>query len=344
MAPDPLAHSRPRFSLNPIAIALVVLACAGRMYVGLFAMEHDQGMFWVTDVMAGITGTILFSIGPAWLVWRMTGRRRFSATATCIILLFLINLGYVNSLDLGDRQANDEALDTFNRAMDVQSDQQADLLDRANAGEDVSAEGIEKFDQDMRIIEQLSDDSSGQQAHIFAIVAKVMRRLQDPAMAYNDTLNRFAEAGGIEAATMLDRAEISRRLRLVEEFAAANDQFAVIYASLEADLRAQLLAENIDEDRAEFFIDNWRRGARPDLIAQLRQTDRDLAESFRGIVNTLDAAFGRWSIDSDLVIFDDDTVLDQYNVHFNRMNEAVIRQETINRQIQQAIKSRQNSP
>lgn len=343
-SPDTRDANR-KLGLHPLVTTLVVIyfliLIGGTVGV---AVWRDR-----MDMVDGLFGSVLFSafiIGiPSWIAWRVT-RSRLVGNITCTIIVGLILASFTSSMLTGihTKAENDAALDKFDKTFDAQIDEQAELFDRAIAGEDVADEMIDRLDQNLDSLEQLGDESSGHQAMAFNAMAKVMRRLEGPMNTYNEASNRFLEAGGIDPATMLDHALIPERLRLIEEFATANEQFAATYASLEADLRKQLLAAGIGKDRAEFLVRNWRRGGRPDLIAKMRQADRDLVESFRGIVNTLNEAYGRWSVEDERVIFEDDEMLDQYSTHFNRMNESIALQEALQREIQQVVENPQASP
>ncbi len=344
VAPDPLERSKPRFSLNPIAFALVGLACAGRVYVGLYEMKHDQGMLWVTDMMAGITGTILFSIGPAWLMWKITRGRRSLATATCIVMLSLINFAYLNSLNVADRQANDKALEKFDSVVSDHSEQQADIIDRALSGEDVMSEAVDLFGQNISDFEAIGRESTGQQAQVFAAATKVMRRLEEPLKAYLASSKRFNDAGGINAATMLDRETIPDRLQMIDEFAEANERLATTYASLHPEMRRELELLNFNEEFVDEFLKGWWETARPDIVSKLRQTDRDLIVNFRGLINTLDAAHGQWSISAEGLVFNSDAIRDQYNSYFKQMYDAAARQNSLQQQLQQAATETKASP
>ncbi len=349
--PKSLAGIKPKFSLGPIVIALIAITCIWRVYIVLQGLKLDQDMLWVSTVsgrsVGTIIGVILISVGPAWLVWRIARRRKAFAIATCIIMLGLINLRTANLLD---RQANEEALEQISSVMAVQSDQQKDLLDRSIAGEDVSAEMKDLVGQSLRKVEKIGEKSNGSQAQVFAVISNVMRRIEGPLNTYVTALNHFEDAGGIDPATMTDRATIPERLRLVDEYAAANEQLAEAHDSLEPELRKQLGKLTVDKnfvggkDFINGFVEGWREGAQPGLVSQIRQSDRELIVSFRSLINILDTAHGRWSIDGNMLVFDDDAILNQYNEHFNRMNEAAARQENLRLQYQQAINNLEPSP
>ncbi len=344
ITPDPGDANR-KLGLHPLVTTLVVvyfvILIGGTVGVAVWRDKMDL----VDGLFASVFISALVIAIPSWLAWRIA-RSRLAGNITCAVIVGLMLAGFGSSImtAMQTRTDNNAALDKFDKTLDTNLDSQSDLIDRAIAGEDVSDEMADRFDKNMSNLEQLGNDSSGQQAKVFTAMAKVMRRIEAPALAYNDAFNQFFEAGGIDPATLENPGANAERLKMVETFAAANEQFDAVYASLESDLRTRLLAQNISKDRVEFLISKWWQGARPDLINQIRQTDRELVGSFRGILNTLDAAQGRWRMDSDMVIIEDDALLEQYNTHFDRMIEVSTRQEALQRQVQQVMNKAQASP
>ena len=345
-APKPDPNERKieanRFGLHPLVIALVglyfFLIIGGTVFVALWRDKMDMldGLFFSVLISAFIIGV------PSWLVWRIS-RSRLAGNIVCTLMVGLMISFFFVGIFTGITSArnNDAALAKFDKNLEAQKANQSDLLDRAIAGEDVTDESLDQFDQSMQNLEQLSNESRGQQARVFTILSEVMKRLEQPFLSYSDSVNQLFDAGSIDPATLGSPEAIVERLRMVEDFAAANERLAIVYASLEADLRTKLRADKLDDDMIDFIVRNWKQGARPDLIAKIRQTDRDLAVSLRGILNTLAEAEGQWSLGGELVVIEDDTLREQYTTHYDRMIEASELQEDLQRQVQEAVKSQQ---
>lgn len=341
VAPDPLARSKPKFSLNPIAIALVTLACAGRIYTAFYGLEHDQDMLWVSDVMGGVIGIIFFSVGPAWVVWQMTRGRRSSATATCIIMLALINLGYVSNLDLRSKQASQEVFDEFNRESAAVNSQNIDLLERSIQGEDVSEEQARLFSERLASAEKAARRASGTDGQLLQIATELMRAIQSDVTRYNQAVENLTIAGGIDPDGLDDSEAKADRLVLLDEFNAANDARDSSYARLADTLADRLRDLDANENQVRFLVEKWKQGARPDLAAKMREADRQLIKHYRAVISLLGDHSDSWKIDtaSGNLVIHSDPVLTAYMDLLEAIQAVAEEQQSVQAEILEVQRS-----
>lgn len=332
---DPGAN---RFGLHPLVITLVViyflLLIGGSVGVSIWRDRPE-----LVEKLFGSVLVSAFVIGvPSWLVWRIS-RSRLAGNITCalIVSLMLFAFGSAIVTTKNKVQKNEAAMDAFLADSDATHQQQAELLDRAIAGEDVADEMSKRFDENLDRIDRVSAQSSGTQAKVMEAMGQVMRRLQKPLARYNEAADLFMNAGGIDPATLTDAETIAKRLEMADEFDLANDALTATYADLERDMRARLKAMSMSDKEADFLIGKWRQGARPDLMARVRESDRVIAEKSRKMLSILKDNFGRWSYSDDTILFDDDAVLEQYNACAIELDNAAVEQEQAQREIQEAV-------
>lgn len=340
--PDPNERGKDshRFGLHPLVITLVLVYFF--LFISLAVWRDRVG---VVEGLFGLVMVKVFIIGvPSWFMWRM-GRSRLAGNVTCtlVVCILLGVLGYT-MVTAKSKASNQAAAKEFSQEVAVMREQQSELIDRSLAGEDVSAEKEELLDKHMSRIDKLGSESTGHQAQLINILSDLMREIPDLARDYNDSYERFIDAGGIDPSTMKDAQSLKARMAIVEAYAEATEQYATEYAALESNLRAQLKGLGFELKEVILIVREWKKGAMPDLIAQSFQTDRDTIAGYRGIISLLMESFGNWSINGGGIHFEDDKIEQRYMDYLGRIDDAISLQDDIHRQIQQAIDGMQATP
>ncbi|MEM6855904.1 MAG: hypothetical protein AAF593_15970 [Planctomycetota bacterium] len=287
------------------------------------------------EAFGSLTGavvvTFLIACLFSWIAYMMSRRGRFATSATFIIILGFFALGQLGSL--AERGSNRESMRDFGQIAERQREANIELLQRSLRGEDIS-EASDQLKHYVGELDRISGDLRGDEAAMMRAAATVLRTLEGPNQDYHEVFNAFDAAGGVDAATLRDRESCQSRLVLIDEFERANEALATAIDQLEPKMRAELKREGITGAAARQFMTGWSRSSNVSTLRDIRATDRQLAQAFRGMVQHLHDHMYQWTIDEQgELVFRDDAAAEAYDVFWNEMNDTADEQERLQQKL-----------
>jgi len=312
----------------PAAIVFVIFAVSA-LWAGY--QRHNGNEFWVSYGSGRLVGGLMIAWLIAALLFLVSGRSRALATgAFCAILLLstAANLREFTGTP-GSNGADIQAV------LDTHRDEGEALRERSAAGEDVSEAQLSHFEKVTSSIEKQSAKLTGRDADIAKAMSVEMRRLGVVAKEYNDALAALQDAGGFECDRNTTRDQLAQKIALTDDLGEANERFSRVYAELPVDLQRRLKDLGIGERDRQVIIDGWRKGAQIDLIQAMRNCDRQIVESGRGMLTTLHDRWGTWRIDTNSNTIDFESSLDAnaFDRYRAALDAAAAKQAEVQEQI-----------
>ena len=325
-APAPAHGKPPRRSIQIAWWGWLVFfaALAVAVYVRAFNAPIEESSYYA----GAFFGAIVFPLLGAWLAWVISGRgNRTVASVTLAAVSLLVPLGHMSVARMAamqaQRQQNQQQLVD---AMDQLHDDYSKALD--------SGEFYVAPERARQIADTLERAASGTPDAIMArAAADLLREMAQHAQPYEQAARQLMAAGGVQPAGLDTVAAIDARLKLVQEFAAANEQFDQVLAAVPAQTRARLKQAGAPDVAAEAFM----RGANRNLILvrEVRRTDRQLAVLMADTLGLLKSAWGAWELDRSTgsLLFERDADLNRYQQLVTQIQTVAVEQEGYQRQM-----------
>ncbi len=156
--------------------------------------------------------------------------------------------------------------------------------------------------------------SARQDEEITAILTELSDSIVAEAHDLQAAYLAFSDSGGFSPKGLKVPGNRERRLARLTDVERENDAFEAHYGGLETRLRTRLRAIGLDGQAVDYLVSRWSTGARPDLVAQLRQIDREVLPIYRSVINLLADHQGNWEYDSatDKLSIDDEQLSMKY--------------------------------
>jgi len=167
------------------------------------------------------------------------------------------------------------------------------------------------------------------------IMADLLGPLETVGREHEQALQKFNQAGGIDAGTLKSVQDIDDRLELVAQWQPITERFIQVVNGMTADLDRRLTAAQLPPQVAQAakngFSSKW--GKNKEQVLKIREMDRQLLGDFHTMLTLLREHWGQWKIDQDgRLRFDNNTVLVQYQAVNNQMQETAAAQEALQKQ------------
>ncbi len=204
-----------------------------------------------------------------------------------------------------------------------------------------SLNGSDKRPFDTQRLEESLDraaaTSSGDTSAILKGTAAYLQRLQTCKAAYDQASSELIAAKVLAASTLVRRDQIQDRRSIVEKFLAANDAFKTFMTQGEVNYRKELSAYEISPEERETAVKGFLKslGAQSPVLLEIREADSRVARATLGVLDLLDAQWGRWNYDpsAGLIRFEDGAAVRQYNALMTQIREASAAQEAAQKRV-----------
>jgi len=208
------------------------------------------------------------------------------------------------------------------------------LLRRQLAGEEISQEHLRYMDDFLTEVEAAGDQISGREAKGLKAAVLLLRDLKPAFENYHFALQAFSALGPLVPDRVKDKVALAARREATIRVIEANDGLDTAFAGIPASLEKRIVEAGVSKADAEIMTKNIVPTANLDIVAQIRQCDRDCFNAYLLQVQMLDDHFGQWKAAAGNVFdFQSDTLNSQFGKHFEAMENAAKKQEQIQRQL-----------
>ena len=202
--------------------------------------------------------------------------------------------------------------------------------------------GISVARQQLRIegmqhsLEAASEGASGDTALLAKASAAYLQKLQPVMKEYGDAVKSLMEPPILNLDGVERREQLQARRVLVQRFLAVNEKLAAFTANPEKRFREELEKGSVPAKTVEAALAGYRKSAasQADVAAKIRNDDRRMGNALLGMLDVLDANWGRWSYNTQKqkTIFQDDAALDKYIGYREEMEAATKEQKRLQAQ------------
>lgn len=297
---------------------LVFSICAGIAVWGRSRGSTDANVAFLSGMVVGM---LVISVVVAWVAWLVIGRSKLAATIAFAAIAVLGAMGQIGS---EQRRSAAESMVTEIEQMQQQ------LMTSVEDGGSPSAELIEQSaDRVARTMERVSETHGAKSVEVGAAMLREMAAKSRP---YLSVLNKFQEAGGIDAGTLKSVSDIDQRLELVSRFRTANDELDAYLATSPSDARRRLQQIGAPEGEIRSFMHGLEQNL--SLTREIRRSDRALADHMTELLTLLKSNWGRWhTADGGVLFREPGEHVDRYNQLGAQIAAVASEQEALQRQI-----------
>jgi hypothetical protein len=149
-------------------------------------------------------------------------------------------------------------------------------------------------------LKDASEKMPGEDALLVQATSAHVARIQNALKHYQVAAGKLRETEVLNNLNLTDKEQITSRREVVESFLARNTEFASIITNAEKNILADLARLQVSSAKTEQFMAGYRSKARlvDPLIIQIRQCDDQMGKAMLGVLDLLEADWGKWNYDS----------------------------------------------
>jgi hypothetical protein len=182
-----------------------------------------------------------------------------------------------------------------------------------------------------------SEGASGDTALVAKAGAAYLQKLQPLVAEYAEAAKSLKEPPILDLRGLERREQLQAKKALVQKFLATNEKITAFTANPEKRFRAELEKASVPAKTVEASLAGFRKSvtSRSELTAKIRDDDRRMGNALLGMLDLLDANWGRWSYNTQKqkTIFQDDAVLDKYIGYRDEVEAAGREQKRLQTQL-----------
>lgn len=111
--------------------------------------------------------------------------------------------------------------------------------------------------------------------------------------------NQYVEAGACMPSTLRSSDEITARITMLNQLIEITQEQHAVYMAQEGKINQVLAPVNLPQQLKQQMVADWKRGAKPELIDQLRKHELESYGTHQQLLSLLHNHYGQWSISGD---------------------------------------------
>lgn len=283
-----------------------------------------------------VVGTLLFATLLALLAWAVSRKSTLvmNIAFTCVVGMAVLGRGAMLARTLSGSPRDTKMLDAM---IQQGNSMRSENLERYRRGE--IADAGEVSQQAAKMLKDAAskiEDDEGKA--VLSVFADMTVELGAAAKPYSDALKVFADAGGLDTATLVERQTIDDRIAMVEEMGRANESFEQAVRSLIEGARRRFAAAALSPHNQGKAEAGWVKSMRMQL--RLRANQREVVDEMKATLVLLRDNFDSWGFEpgDPQVKFADDAVLTKYNAHVERIQQLGRDEEALMQELAKPMK------
>lgn len=338
--PSPVPVGKPTDSFAAQAALISLLTPVIAFGINLFGQvvvtaQPQQYQFYARVGLAGIGAVLLFAglilAVIALCGMKVHGRKGiFGKAVSGLILnsfLILLCLALIPVL-MKAKVRSEAARKSMN---DVQKSFRA--LNEEARKSPREAQTSEKMEQLEKSLKDASENLTGSEALTMKASGAYLEKFNAMKKDYDLALNDLKVAKVLSAPSDKDQGELDKRRAVVEKFLKANGDMKEFLAHGEQRFRDELELQKVPSRVAEAAVGGYRKKAdlvNP-LVVRIRQTDEQIGNGMLGVIDLEKTNWGGWKVSqsSGKIVFDETSVLHDYNDFLKKIREASTEQQEL---------------
>ncbi len=300
----------------------------------------------IVAIAQGVIALVVLLIGVGAAVYALVASRRYgregvigrAVTGLCLnggmLALGLFAMGLAMNL-AGNRSQVNQGLAELDRQVERLHELNREQIE---SGE-MRPEAVERIQDMAKVMEETASKGTQREAASMQAMASVLRDAAAHMQTYQSAFDAFNAAGGIDAATLKTLEQIDERLKLLAALDEANEKLDVFHDEAPAELRKKMIDAKVSSDEVIKVHGGFMKTYPLELLKGIRQTDRTICAEAKTMLTTLHDQWGRWRVEGEELLIDDDAAMTTYNRAFESLMAAADKQH----QLQQEVLARQEA-
>ena len=202
----------------------------------------------------------------------------------------------------------------------------SDLRQEASAAlkqHDPHAVNLAKLGQSL---DRAAKATSGDASIAMRAMHAYLDRIESQQKAYEKVSDELLVASVLQTSNLFNQSQIPPRKAKVQAFLDANNSFKAFIAQGAVNFRKELVNLKVSPEQVEAAVGGFQKTSGPQIpmVLAIRAADDRMGVAMLGILDLLDANWGRWRYNpaTGKVRFDDPATLQRYNGYFGEIREA----------------------
>ena len=193
-----------------------------------------------------------------------------------------------------------------------------------------------------RTLDHAAKTTSGDSPALFRAMQAYVRQMEAQQAAYEDASDALLSFHVLQTSNLIQRSEIAIRKVAVQKFLDANNGFKTFVRQSSDTLRKELVSQGATKQQTEAAIAGFQKTSSIQIptILEVRAADDRMGYAMLGVLNLLDANWGRWRYSPEIkrVRFEDRAVLEEFNSYLNEIQQAAVDQQAAQKRLAVVLK------
>jgi len=327
------AAARQQAKPSPFRVSAITSLCVTGLLAALLvraSVSHHE--YAMTQAFIAFGVGVIVSLGisliPFWIARRSN---RVLNVSMCVLTC----LGIIGT---GIRAWEDSTI-VLNKRTVANVDLQIDAL-RDKAKRQMSETGsasvtTEDLNKAAFSMQKASMKLDGDEAAAMRSSATLMSEFAERNQQFKAVIDRFAQLGGLDPATIKSRDDIQQRLDLTRQFLALNESFTQHVKNTPRRFRELLMKEGVEQRKLARAESEFSNGFKLRFQIRLREVEKRFGESATEYLAVLLDEWGQWKLDpaTGQVVFEDETAIRKFNRASESLQTAMRAENDLQRQI-----------
>jgi hypothetical protein len=231
---------------------------------------------------------------------------------------------------VSERKAAREAMRAFTREASEASRERLASEDAVTG----STEFIDRFQQKLG---DMAGELPAADKDVALAAQATLASIQPMMKEYETAFTTLFQAGAHGAKGLGSIDDIETRRSLIVTFGAANEKLLKALEAMPAKFRSELQTRGVNPLRLEVEARAFRQNAQHDLVAKVRDYDRQLVAKMLEVLDLYQQRHGHWSVADDGELASDaDEDVQRYNSMIEGINEIAKNQAAVQTQLVEA--------
>jgi hypothetical protein len=307
-----------------LSFCICVLAATPPVTPG--ASDAYRSGFVAGTFLGAILIPALISLVPTMIAYFVSRRSTRAVNITLLAtLVFLLALGCLAALGnmIGGRIATKRAqhdaamrqMDELRDSLRAKAQKKIDNQGFSTASPEEAAEMASKMDA-------IASKLTGEEAVIVKAESAASKSIVNAGVPMGQALAAFMQAGAVRPPTLKSRADIEKRLKLLDEVVKTNGAMRLALQTAPEECRQALIAGGIKAARADTYVQAFEQGGKIATLTRMCDARDDFGKAAHEYLSILHEQWGKWTVEDDEVLFSDDSAVDDFNAAIEDLRKA----------------------
>lgn len=288
-----------------------------------FILYAKKTPYQAGEFIGNIFVLFLFSILPAWIVWRRSRKKRKASIAFNIALSIFLIIKIVNLVEKSSKRIELQKLHSETKKY------KKNLKNAFAEPSKIDSLTDDYYDKITKFYNKLANESTGTEAFIYKSMNEFMRDSQAVSKKWEKAINKVSNSDILKYSLLKSKEEINRQKQIINQYITESKKYLKYRSDIMDFLKKKLKPISFDKNYYQNTIKvaNEELEKQKPIIDPLIKTHIEYGKIMIEILDVLERENSNWHTENNELIFKEDKTNDEFN---QIINKAIELEEKIN--------------